>query len=136
MASTNVTSFAAELKVPADVLLEQLRSAGVDKASASDTLTESDKAQLLTALRRAHGADDVTKKKITVVRKQTSEIKQADATGRARTIQVEVRKKRVFVQREAEVAEAQPSAEALSAAAQAAAQAQQEAAEREQREQL
>ncbi len=142
MASTNVSSFAAELKVPADVLLEQLRSAGVDKASASDTLTESDKAQLLTALRRAHGADDGAKKKITVVRKQTSEIKQADATGRARTIQVEVRKKRVFVQREAEVGEAQPSAEALAAAAaaaaaeQAAAQAQQEAAEREQREQL
>jgi translation initiation factor IF-2 len=138
MASTNVSSFAAELKVPADVLLEQLRSAGVDKASASDMLTESDKAQLLTALRRAHGADDSAKKKITVVRKQTSEIKQADATGRARTIQVEVRKKRVFVQREAEVGEVQPSAEALAAAAaaQAAAQAQQEAAEREQREQL
>jgi translation initiation factor IF-2 len=142
MASTNVSSFAAELKVPADVLLEQLRSAGVDKASASDTLTESDKAQLLTALRRAHGADDSAKKKITVVRKQTSEIKQADATGRARTIQVEVRKKRVFVQREAEVGEAQASAEALAAAAaaaaaeQAAAQAQQEAAEREQRELL
>ena len=140
MASTNVSSFAAELKVPAEVLLEQLRSAGVEKASASDTLTEGDKAQLLTALRRAHGADEGTKKKITVVRKQTSEIKQADATGRARTIQVEVRKKRVFVQREAEVGEVQPSAEALAAAAaaaaQAAAQAQQEAAEREQREQL
>jgi len=138
MASTNVSSFAAELKVPAEVLLEQLRSAGVDKASASDTLTESDKAQLLSALRRAHGADEGTKKKITVVRKQTSEIKQADATGRARTIQVEVRKKRVFVQREAEVGEVQASAEALAAAAaaQAAAQAQQEAAEREQREQL
>ena len=140
MASTNVSSFAAELKVPAEVLLEQLRSAGVEKASASDTLTEGDKAQLLTALRRAHGAEESTKKKITVVRKQTSEIKQADATGRARTIQVEVRKKRVFVQREAEVGEAQPSAEALAAAAAAAAQAaalaQQEAAEREQREQL
>ena len=144
MASTNVSSFAAELKVPADVLLEQLRSAGVDKASASDTLTESDKAQLLTALRRAHGADEGAKKKITVVRKQTSEIKQADATGRARTIQVEVRKKRVFVQREAEVGEVQPSADAVAAAAaaaeaaaaEAAAQAQQEAAEREQREQL
>jgi translation initiation factor IF-2 len=141
MASTNVSSFAAELKVPADVLLEQLRSAGVEKASASDLLTESDKAQLLTALRRAHGADEVAKKTITVVRKQTSEIKQADATGRARTIQVEVRKKRVFVQREADVGEAQPSADAVAAAAaaaaaQAAAQAQQEAAEREQRELL
>jgi len=114
MASTNVSNFAAELKVPAEVLLEQLRAAGVEKASADDLLTESDKAQLLTALRRAHGADDAPKKKITVVRKQTSEIKQADATGRARTIQVEVRKKRVFVQRDAEGAEIQatPAAEA------------------------
>jgi len=105
MASTNVSNFAAELKVPAEVLLEQLRAAGVEKRSADDLLTESDKAQLLFALRRAHGAEDAPKKKITVVRKQTSEIKQADATGRARTIQVEVRKKRVFVQRDAEGAE-------------------------------
>ncbi len=109
MASTNVSNFAAELKVPAEVLLEQLRAAGVEKRSADDLLTESDKAQLLTALRRAHGADEAPKKKITVVRKQTSEIKQADATGRARTIQVEVRKKRVFVQRDAEGAEVQPA---------------------------
>jgi translation initiation factor IF-2 len=106
MSSTNVSNFAAELKVPAEVLLEQLRAAGVEKRSADDNLTEADKAQLLTALRRAHGADE-PKKKITVVRKQTSEIKQADATGRARTIQVEVRKKRVFVQRDAEGAEVQ-----------------------------
>jgi translation initiation factor IF-2 len=118
MASTNVSNFAAELKVPAEVLLEQLRAAGVEKRSAEDLLTESDKAQLLSALRRAHGADDAPKKKITVVRKQTSEIKQADATGRARTIQVEVRKKRVFVQRDAEGIEVQaPVAEAPAAAA-------------------
>jgi translation initiation factor IF-2 len=108
MSSTNVSNFAAELKVPAEVLLEQLRAAGVEKRSADDNLTEADKAQLLTALRRAHGADE-PKKKITVVRKQTSEIKQADATGRNRTIQVEVRKKRVFVQRDAEGAEVQPA---------------------------
>ena len=106
MSSTNVSNFAAELKVPAEVLLEQLRAAGVEKRSAADNLTEADKAQLLTALRRAHGAAE-PKKKITVVRKQTSEIKQADATGRARTIQVEVRKKRVFVQRDAEGSEVQ-----------------------------
>ncbi|MFN5511828.1 MAG: translation initiation factor IF-2 associated domain-containing protein, partial [Burkholderiales bacterium] len=104
MASTNVSSFAAELRMPADVLLQQLRSAGVDKRSPDDLLTEADKSMLLAALRRAHGAEDSPKKKITVVRKQTSEIKQADATGKARTIQVEVRKKRVFVQREAEAA--------------------------------
>ncbi|MEO6270021.1 MAG: translation initiation factor IF-2 [Lautropia sp.] len=101
MASTNVETFAAELKVPADVLLEQLKAAGVDKSSAGDPLTETDKEQLLNALRAAHGGADGRKQKITVVRKQTSEIKQADATGKARTIQVEVRKKRTFVKRDA-----------------------------------
>src|SRR5690606_31885436 len=58
----------------------------------------SNKAQLLESLRRAHGATEG--KKITLTRKQTSEIRQSDATGRARTIQVEVRKKRVFVKRD------------------------------------
>ena len=101
MVMTNVAKFAAELKMPADVLLEQLKAAGVTKSSPDDSLTEADKEQLLTALRRSHGADDpLKKKKITLTRKQTSEIKQADGTGKARTIQVEVRKKRVFVQRD------------------------------------
>jgi translation initiation factor IF-2 len=100
MASNNVAQFAAELKVPAAVLLEQLRAAGVDKRNADDALSETDKAQLLDALRRAHGAQEVEKKKITLTRKQTSEIKQADGSGKARTIQVEVRKKRVFVKRD------------------------------------
>ena len=100
MASTNVSKFAAELSMPAEVLLEQLRAAGVDKRAADDELSENDKEQLLSSLRKTHGADLAPKKKITLTRKQTSEIKQADATGKARTIQVEVRKKRVFVKRE------------------------------------
>ena len=37
------------------------------------------------------------------MKKSTSEIKQADATGKARTIQVEVRKKRTFIKRDDEV---------------------------------
>ena len=138
MASTNVSSFAAELRMPADVLLQQLRSAGMDKRSPDDLLTEADKSMLLAALRRAHGAEDSPKKKITVVRKQTSEIKQADATGKARTIQVEVRKKRVFVQREADAAGA-PGAGAPSAGPSAdeiEAQRQREESERLQREAL
>src|ERR1700712_3784103 len=99
MASNNVAQFAQELKLPAAVLLDQLRAAGVAKESPDDVLSENDKARLLDALRRAHGGTD-TKKKITLSRKSTSEIKQADATGKARTIQVEVRKKRVFVKRD------------------------------------
>jgi translation initiation factor IF-2 len=101
MASNNVAQFATELKMPADLLLTQLRSAGVEKSSTSDPLSKDDKDKLLNHLRRTHGAaDQGEKKKITVTRKETSEIKQADASGKSRTIQVEVRKKRTFVQRD------------------------------------
>jgi len=114
MSSNTVAQFATELKMPANVLLEQLRSAGVDLNSVDDAVTDSDKAKLLDSLRRAHGATEG--KKITLTRRQTSEIRQADATGRSRTIQVEVRKKRVFVKRD-------PSEIALEAARAEAAQA-------------
>lgn len=101
MASNNVAQFATELKMPADLLLTQLRSAGVDKSSTSDPLSKDDKDKLLNHLRRTHGAAETgEKKKITVTRKETTEIKQADASGKSRTIQVEVRKKRTFVQRD------------------------------------
>jgi translation initiation factor IF-2 len=101
MASNNVAQFATELKMSADLLLTQLKDAGVSKASASDALSKEEKAQLLEHLRRMHGVDpDADKKKITLTRKETSEIKQADATGKSRTIQVEVKKKRTFVKRE------------------------------------
>ncbi|WP_438393289.1 translation initiation factor IF-2 [Caballeronia sp. DA-9] len=100
MASNNVAQFAAELKMPAGVLLEQLQAAGVTKASEDDDLSETDKSRLLEHLRKSHGSADADKRKITLTRRHTSEIKQSDSTGKARTIQVEVRKKRVFVQRD------------------------------------
>src|SRR5262245_16659182 len=99
MAQTSVAQFAGELKVRPSVLLEQLRAAGVNKLVAEDQLTEQDKTKLLEYLRKAHGATD-SKTKITLTRKQTSEIKKADSSGKSRTIQVEVRKKRVFVKRD------------------------------------
>lgn len=101
MASNNVAQFATELNMSADLLLTQLHASGVQKSSASDPLSKEDKDKLLEHLRRAHGAAmDGDKKKITLTRKETTEIKQADATGKSRTIQVEVRKKRTFVKRE------------------------------------
>ncbi|MDO9023905.1 translation initiation factor IF-2 [Zwartia sp.] len=98
MSSNTVAQFATELKMPATVLLEQLRAAGVDLNSVDDHVTDGDKARLLESLRRSHGATEG--KKITLTRRQTSEIRQADGSGRSRTIQVEVRKKRVFVKRD------------------------------------
>ncbi|MFM0316992.1 translation initiation factor IF-2, partial [Paraburkholderia nemoris] len=105
MASNNVAQFAAELKMPAGVLLEQLQAAGVTKASEDDSLSETDKARLLDHLRKSHGSTDADKRKITLTKRHTSEIKQSDATGKARTIQVEVRKKRTFVRRDESSAE-------------------------------
>ncbi|MFZ2391211.1 translation initiation factor IF-2 [Rhodoferax sp.] len=100
MSSMTVAEFANELKKSPDTLLEQLKSAGVAKSAASDKLTESDKQHLLSYLQLSHGTNTAERKKITLVKKSTSEIKQADATGKARTIQVEVRKKRTFVRRD------------------------------------
>ncbi len=100
MSSTTVAEFAKELKKPTDTLIEQLKAAGVNKSSESDSLTEKDKQKLLTHLQTSHGTATTERKKISLVKKSTSEIKQADATGKARTIQVEVRKKRTFVKRD------------------------------------
>ncbi|MEO5659398.1 MAG: translation initiation factor IF-2 [Polaromonas sp.] len=100
--TTTVAEFAAELNKSPATLIEQLTSAGVAKAQATDPLSESDKQRLLGYLHASHGTVAADRKKITLVKKSTSEIKQADATGKARTIQVEVRKKRTFVRREDE----------------------------------
>jgi len=99
MPQTTIDKFATELKMPAGILLEQLAAAGVAGKKQGDKLSEQDKTRLLDYLRKQHGGLD-QKKKITLTRKQTTEIKAADSTGRARTIQVEVRKKRVFVKRD------------------------------------
>ncbi|HWY72102.1 MAG TPA: translation initiation factor IF-2 [Burkholderiaceae bacterium] len=111
MQTNTVAQFATELKLAPQVLLEQLRAAGVEKRAETDSLSEDDKARLLEALRKAHGGLEIEKRKITLTRRQTSAIKQADSSGKARTIQVEVRKKRVFVKRDVETeAEVAPSA--------------------------
>ncbi|WP_269497519.1 translation initiation factor IF-2 [Castellaniella sp. S9] len=105
MPSNTVAQFAEELNMPANVLLEQFRSAGVELKSVDAGVTDADKAALLEALQRSHGTSQG--KKLTLTRRQTSEIHQADGSGRSRTIQVEVRKKRVFVKRDpAEMLEA------------------------------
>ncbi|MCZ8094215.1 MAG: translation initiation factor IF-2 [Acidovorax sp.] len=110
MSSNTVAEFANELKKSPETLLDQLKAAGVSKAAPSDALTEPDKQKLLAYLQASHGTASGDRKKITMVKKSTSEIKQADATGKARTIQVEVRKKRTFIQRDEGVESAAESA--------------------------
>ena len=108
MSKNTVADFAAELKKSPQELLEQLKNAGVSKASASDELSETDKVKLRDFLRGDQpGAG---RKKIVLTKKSTSEIRQADATGKARTIQVEVRKRRTLIKREeAEPVAAEPA---------------------------
>lgn len=110
----NVEQFAQELKLPPQLLLEQLKAAGVSKSDVVDPVTEADKAHLLDYLRKMHGgAAETGKTKITITRKQTGEIRKTDSTGKSRTIQVEVRKSRTYVKRDAAAlaTEAQPVAE-------------------------
>ncbi|MGO3742457.1 translation initiation factor IF-2 [Kerstersia sp.] len=114
MSSNTVAQFASELKISATVLLEQFRGAGVDLKSVDDAVTDSDKAKRSDWLRRKDGSADGGRK-ITLTRRQTSEIRQADASGRSRTISVEVRKKRVFVKRDT-LDVAAPSTEAAAPA--------------------
>lgn len=110
MSTTTVSQFATELKMPVTALLEQLARAGVSKEGGDDSLTDQDKNNLLDYLRRSHGEAE-PKNKITLTRKSTSEIKAKDAHGRARTVQVEVRKKRVLVKRDTPEAAAEPVAD-------------------------
>ncbi|WP_322997313.1 translation initiation factor IF-2 [Castellaniella sp.] len=98
MPSNTVAQFAEELNMPANVLLDHFRSAGVQLDSVNADVTEADKGALLESLRRSHGTD--SGKKVVLTRRKTSEIRQADGSGRSRTIQVEVRKKRVLVKRD------------------------------------
>ena len=108
MGQITVSQFAAELKMPAAVLLEQLQRAGVNKQATEDRLSEQDKTRLLDYLRSSHG-EGQGKTKITLTRKETSEIRAQDSSGKTRTVQVEVRKKRVLVKRDA----SDPAAEVL-----------------------
>ena len=98
MATTTVKVLAKELKRTAADLLEQLKAAGIEKGSEDESITEKDKTVLLEHLQKAHGnAETGARKKITLIKRENSEIRQADSAGRTRTVQVEVRKKRVLV---------------------------------------
>jgi translation initiation factor IF-2 len=102
MAEVTVTQFAEVLKVPVDRLLTQLGEAGIKVGGADDIISEEAKMELLTHLRRAHGRqgeDAAAPRKITLQRKTQQEIKLASTQGRARTVAVEVRKKKTYLNR-------------------------------------
>ncbi|MBJ7379706.1 MAG: translation initiation factor IF-2 [Polynucleobacter sp.] len=115
MATTTVKALAEELKRSSIDIIEQLNAAGISKESENDKITDKDKAALLEHLQKVHGsAESATRKKITLTKRETSEIRQADSAGRTRTVQVEVRKKRVLVKRDENAKlDTEPVAEAV-----------------------
>jgi translation initiation factor IF-2 len=103
MADVTVAQFADVLKVPVDRLLVQLEQAGITVSGAEDKISDEAKMELLTHLRRSHGSGGgsaTAPSKITLKRKQQSELKLASSQGRARTVSVEVRSKRTYVKRD------------------------------------
>jgi len=107
MSDVTVAQFAEVLKVPVDRLLVQLESAGIQVAGPQALISDEAKLELLTHLRRAHGAAEPSKtagaaapRKITLARKSQSELKQASTQGRARTVNVEVRHKKTYIKRD------------------------------------
>jgi translation initiation factor IF-2 len=102
MADVTVSQFAEVLKVPVDRLLVQLDQAGIKVAGPDARISDDAKLELLTHLRRAHGAinEQAAPSKITLKRKTQSELKLASAQGRARTVNVEVRQKKTYIKRD------------------------------------
>src|SRR5580700_10507498 len=103
MAEVTVSQFAEVLKVPVDRLLVQLDQAGIKVSGPEARISDDAKLELLTHLRRSHGSEaesDAAPRKITLKRKTQSELKLASTQGRARTVNVEVRRKRTYIKRD------------------------------------
>jgi translation initiation factor IF-2 len=101
MAEVTVSQFAEVLKVPVERLITQLDEAGIKVSGADDVISDEAKMELLTHLRRTHGRqeDAAAPRKITLKRKAQQEIKVASVQGRARTVNVEVRAKKTYLNR-------------------------------------
>ena len=129
MADTTVKKLADVVGTPVDTLLTQMKDAGLPHQDAEDPVSDEQKQQLLAHLRKSHGAGDAAEpKKITLKRKSTSTIKTTGASGRSKTVAVEVRKKRTYVKREVlEEQERQRQEEERAAAEEAARKAEEEA---------
>ena len=117
MADVTISELAGVVGVSVDRLLSQIKEAGLPHTKADELISNDDKNTLLVFLRRSHGDRDATSaapKKITLKRKTLGTLKSASSTGRGKTVNVEVRKKRTYVKRsaiETPVEEELPAAE-------------------------
>jgi translation initiation factor IF-2 len=139
MAEVTVKQLADVVGVPLERLLQQMKDAGLSHQSEEDAVSEQERQTLLSHLKRSHGESGEAEapRRITLSRKKTSTLK-VDGSGRRKTVNVEVRKKRTYVKREevaqedqadaeSKVAEQRAEEERLKAEAEAKALAEQEA---------
>jgi translation initiation factor IF-2 len=114
MSEVTVAQLANVVGIPADRLMEQLEDAGIQAKTPDDRISDEEKAKLLHYLRESHGkkksAGVTAPSKVTLRRKTVSELRQPTAsrstlsrvsTTPAKTVSVEVRKKRTYVKRAA-----------------------------------
>jgi len=104
MAEVTVKQLADDIGAPVDRLLKQIVEAGLKARSENDAVSSDEKQQLLAYLRKTHGDGEAEPQKITLKRKTTTTLK----AGKAKTVNVEVRKRRTYIKR----TEVQPEAEA------------------------
>jgi len=115
MADITVAELAKEIGTPVERLVSQLADSGVNK-SATDTVSQDEKESLLGFLKKQHGDDSAAKpNKLTLNRKTKSTLTMGHGS-KAKSVNVEVRKKRTYVKRseveEQQLAEAAAKVEA------------------------
>src|SRR5579875_1409448 len=138
MADVTVSQFAQVLKVPVDRLLAQLDQAGIKVQGPEDRISDEAKLELLTHLRRSHGAeaDGGAPPRIMLRRKTQGELKLASDRGRTRTVNVEVRSTRRYVKRDVLEQRARQQQDALDQKRREAEEAERLEAERRERERI
>ncbi|GAA5317109.1 MAG: translation initiation factor IF-2 [Candidatus Pelagadaptatus aseana] len=111
MAEVTVSELAKSVGASVERLLKQMAEAGLKHTDENALVSDEEKKTLLAYLKTQHGESTETPKKITLKRKTTTTLKTGSGASR-KTVNVEVRKKRTFVKRDAEeVVEEAPQAE-------------------------
>ncbi len=106
MAQVTVQQLAETVGAPVDRLLTQMKEAGLPHSAAGEVVSEEDKQTLLTFLKRSHGESTAAPKRITLKRKTISTLRTSGSQGK-KTVNVEVRKKRTYVKRDASDADSE-----------------------------
>ena len=125
MTDKSIQELAVSVGLPVEKLLDQVRDAGLPQKKAEDKITTEQQEALVSHLKKIHGQDNVNAGKITLKRTTTSTAKVASTSGKAKTINVEIRKKHTFTKPDPEQikaealakAQAEPAVEAKTQAA-------------------